>query len=290
MSSRRAVLVVSPEKPEAKQAAQRIRALLNEFDALVEERVADNAVIEDAPDADLLIVIGGDGTLLSQARRFAHWQTPLLGVNVGRLGYLSEFDEYSLTRQANAILGGASPLVIAERRFLSATVHAGATSAVVEAGVALNDCVIAAGPPFRMIEVSLSLNGELGPTIRGDGVIVSSPIGSTGHNASAGGPIVSPELACMIITPIAAHTLASRPFVAPAASVVEIHLERANESEAGQGTTLVLDGQVHHRLREDDTVRVTVSDSVARMVCNPDSGYWSVLVRKLGWAAPPLNC
>src|SRR5690606_8901839 len=114
--------------------------------------------------------------------------------------------------------------------------------------VALNDCVVTAGPPYRMIELDVYIDGEPGPTLRGDGVIVSTPIGSTAYNVSAGGPIVSPDLDSFTITPHAAHSLAFRPIVVPSSCEIDLHLRKGNDADDG-GTTLVLDGQVDTRLQ-----------------------------------------
>jgi NAD+ kinase len=142
--------------------------------------------------------------------------------------------------------------------------------------------VITAGHPFRMIELNIAINGEPGPTLTGDGVIVSSPVGSTAYNVSAGGPIVHPRLEAMIITPIAAHSLAFRPIVLWAGGEVIVTIKRANE-----GTTLVLDGRVTVPLKVGQSVRVTKHPKKARFVANPSSTYWQILLEKMRWAAPP---
>jgi NAD+ kinase len=147
---------------------------------------------------------------------------------------------------------------------------------------AINDCVITAGPPFRMIELEISINGNEGPTLTGDGVIIATPIGSTAYNVSAGGPIVQPTLDAMIITPIAAHSLAFRPIVVGIGGAIEIDVARANT-----GTTLVIDGQETVPLSEGQRVRVARSDDRARFVQNPSSTYWHILLQKMRWAAPP---
>ena len=230
-------------------------------------------------DAALAIVLGGDGTLLGQARRLADRGVPLVGVNVGRLGFLAEFDLPALERHAAAIFAGRAS--IRERLLLRAELVRADGSAEF-AGIALNDVVIAAGPPFRMIEIALRLDGREGPDLLGDGAIVSTPVGSTAYNVSAGGPIVDPELEAIVITPNAAHSLAFRPIVAPASLQVDMHVRRAND-----GTTLVLDGVPARPLRVGDVVRVRRHDRDARLVANPDHDYWRTLMGKMRWAAPP---
>ena len=230
-------------------------------------------------DAALAIVLGGDGTLLGQARRLADRGVPLVGVNVGRLGFLAEFDLPALERHAAAIFAGRAS--VRERLLLRAELVR-ADGGAAYAGIALNDVVIAAGPPFRMIEIALRLDGREGPDLLGDGAIVSTPVGSTAYNVSAGGPIVDPELEAIVITPNAAHSLAFRPIVAPASLQVDMHVRRANE-----GTTLVLDGVPARPLRVGDVVRVRRHDRDARLVANPDHDYWRTLMGKMRWAAPP---
>jgi NAD+ kinase len=158
--------------------------------------------------------------------------------------------------------------------------------AVVFSSLALNDCVVTAGPPFRMVGLSISVDGACGPRLRGDGVIVSTPIGSTAYNVSAGGPIVAPDVPATVITPLAAHSLSFRPIVVRDDSMIEIAIEESND-EDGAGTTLVIDGQVHERIHAGDVLRVTPSDASVRLLLNPRTSYWETLLRKMHWASAP---
>jgi NAD+ kinase len=230
-------------------------------------------------DAQLAVVLGGDGTLLSQARRVVNQQLPLVGVNFGRLGFLAAFDWQSLQQHAPVIFSGSPP--IHEQLVLTCDV-CDVKNKCSHPDIAINDCVVTAGHPFRMIELQIVIDGEDGPTMTGDGVIVSTPVGSTAYNVSAGGPIVHPNIDSMIITPIAAHSLAFRPIVLGADSVVEIRIMRANP-----GTTLVLDGRVTVPLKVGERVRVTRHEKKAKFIANPSTTYWSVLLEKMRWAAPP---
>ncbi|MBL9150321.1 MAG: NAD(+)/NADH kinase [Phycisphaerae bacterium] len=240
-----------------------------------------------APEFDLAVVLGGDGTLLAQVRRLLERQKPILGVNFGRLGFLAEFDWDSFVVHAPSVLGGR-PL-IRERMVLSATVF-DAHGRPRFGSSAINDCVIAAGPPYRMIELAIRTQDEAangntvdeGPDLVGDGVIVSTPIGSTAYNVSAGGPIVHPAVDAIIVTPNAAHSLAFRPVVVPATIDLSIRVLKANE-----GTAVVLDGQLTHALHEGDVVRVVRHPVRARLVGNPSISYWRTLLDKMRWAAPP---
>ncbi len=230
-------------------------------------------------ETERIVVIGGDGTILSTIRANLDREVPVLGVNAGRLGVLAEFDADSLERNAAEVFGPA-PLI---RRYLALRVsvidHEGRERF---SAVAINDCVVTAGAPFRMIELSLRIDDTVGPSINGDGLIVASPIGSTAYNVSAGGPIVQPTVDAMVISAVAPHSLAFRPIVADGGTTLEVGLRRSNE-----GTTLVLDGQVTHGLEKGDRLVFRKHDAHARLVGNPDSPYWNNLIEKMRWGAPP---
>ncbi|MBM4106572.1 MAG: hypothetical protein FJ257_09860 [Phycisphaerae bacterium] len=273
------LLVADPRREGVPALLAEVRGLLAARGASVTELPPEHGPLATTVAGDLAIVLGGDGTLLGQARRLADRGTPLVGVNIGRLGFLAEFDLAALSRHADAILAGRGR--IRERLVLRAEVLR-AGGVVEPMGLALNDVVVAAGPPFRMVEIALRLDGREGPDLLGDGVIVSTPVGSTAYNVSAGGPIVEPELEAMVITPNAAHSLAFRPIVAPATLELDMQVRRANE-----GTTLVLDGVPATTLRVHDLVRVRRHDRRARFVANPDHDYWRTLMGKMRWAQPP---
>ena len=280
---RSVLLVVNRDKPEADAAAQRIERTIARHGRLVATIDTDDAP-PDGSGVDLIVVLGGDGTLLSESRRTTALNAPLLGVNFGKLGFMAEFDESALTDQA-AELFGSGTLQFRDARLLQVTVTRGGDRCF--DGTALNEAVVTAGPPYRMIELCLRIDGRTGPIVSGDGLIVSTPLGSTAYNLSAGGPIIAPGVDAMAITPIAAHTLAFRPIAVPGSSVVELELLRVNSDGNGEGTTLVLDGQLHEPLREGDRVRVARHGRTVRLVQNPRTGYWSTLTNKLNWAARP---
>ncbi len=233
-------------------------------------------------DFDIAVVLGGDGTILSQARQLLELGRPLVGVNFGRLGFLAEFDWDSFRQQAPMVFG-PNP-IIRKRMVLSATIQSAGNGTRFTSS-AVNDCVIAAGPPYRMIELRLATDGRLGddgPILTGDGLIVATPIGSTAYNVSAGGPIVHPDVDAYILTPNAAHSLAFRPIVVPSSVELAVTVLRAND-----GTSLVLDGQVTQPLHVGDVVRITRHPMRALLVGNPSTSYWQTLLDKMRWAAPP---
>lgn len=285
--TRRVLLAYNPENDEASAAAARVRVLVEahgEFAGEVHSRETDIAPALDG--ADLIVVLGGDGTLLSQARRFADRDVPLLGVNLGRLGFMAEFDLETVERLAPALFGDG-PMGTHTLGMLRAEVFTTGEDSPRFSGLALNEAAITAGFPFRMIELVMRIDGMSGPSIAGDGLLVSTPTGSTAYNVSAGGPIVAPGVEALTITPIAVHTLSFRPIVVPASSVIEIEARRVNNDQPIGGTTLVLDGQVQTPLRLGDRIRITQNARRARFVCNPEIGFWETVIQKLHWAAQP---
>ena len=149
--------------------------------------------------------------------------------------------------------------------------------------LAVNDLAIAAGAPFRIIELELGFDGEPGPTLSGDGLVVASPVGSTAYNASAGGPIVHPTLDAMVLTPLAPHSLAFRPIVIRGDSVLTIRVGRSNP-----GTSLVRDGAAVATLRPGDELEIRRAEEETLLVTNPSTSYWRIVQEKLRWAAPPM--
>ncbi|MFG0292727.1 MAG: NAD(+)/NADH kinase [Phycisphaerales bacterium JB050] len=290
--SRSVLLLVNRSKPNVLDALDEVRAILNQHSSIVAELdTEDDSPLPDAMGADLIMVLGGDGTLLSQARRTVHLGLPVVGVNFGHLGFLAEYDLDGLRAQSSYLLNGDS-LECRNRLMLSVSVYSADRPTPRFQGVALNDCAITAGPPFRMIEMHLSLDGVAGPHIKGDGLIVSTPTGSTAYSVSAGGPIISPSLEAIAITPIAAHSLGFRPLVVAGKTQITLDMLRANSSpdcagEAIDGTALVLDGQVLYSLRTGDTLRFARLERPLRLVRNPKRSYWSTLMHKMLWAAQP---
>ena len=273
------LLLAHRSRPEVARLLDDVRKVVAQYAQIVEELEPNGEPLPKQLQADLALVLGGDGTLLSQARRVVDRQLPLVGVNFGRLGFLAEFDWQSLQQHAKCIFGPNPPI---HEHLILAVEVCEKDDRCAHQDIAINDCVITAGHPFRMIELKLSVDGNEGPTLTGDGTIVATPVGSTAYNVSAGGPIVNPKVNAMIITPIAAHSLAFRPIVTSADATVEVEVIRANE-----GTTLVLDGRVTVPLKVGQRVKVQRHPKRARFVANPSSTYWQILLEKLRWAAPP---
>ncbi|MEO0512363.1 MAG: NAD(+)/NADH kinase [Planctomycetota bacterium] len=285
--ARRVLLLINREKPEAEAAGESVRAAIARHGTLVDELDARGGPLTNVDAADLIVALGGDGTLLGVARRSVGLGIPLLGVNVGKLGYLAEFDASDIERDA-PLLFGSGELVTGSLPILRASVdRAGRADRPPEdAGIALNEGVITAGPPYRLLRLGLRINGHAAATVEGDGLIVSTPLGSTAYNVSAGGPIAHPLVDALLITPIAAHSLGFRPIVVPGSAEVSIDVVTANGSPDG-GTSLVLDGQSPARLDAGDTVRLGTDDRRVRFVRNPRRNYWQTLSAKMHWARSP---
>ena len=274
----RALLIVNHDKPEAARTAEAIRPIVARH-ASVEVIEALEEPLAAAWAFDFAVVVGGDGTLIAQARRLLEFGKPIVGVNAGRLGFLAEFDASDLEKHAGLVFGAKPPL--RERMLLAVEVER--ASGVRESGTAINDAVITAGAPHRMIEMSLRIDDDdTGVDIIGDGVIIATPTGSTAYSASAGGPIVHPDVGGVTITPICAQSLAFRPVVVRSSDPIALVMRRVND-----GTCVVLDGQRYISLGRGDTVRMREHARKALFVANPSNRYWDALRAKMKWAAPP---
>ncbi len=223
--------------------------------------------------SDLLLVLGGDGTLLGMARLVGDLGVPILGVNLGGLGFLTALTVEELFPALEAYLGGE--LVIEERMLLEARVlrrgeRLGEYSA-------LNDVVITKSAMSRIIRLEVAVDGDFATGYRADGLIISTPTGSTAYSLSAGGPIVYPTMDAVVLTPICSHTLTNRPIVLPATQRIAITLL------TDQDVMLTLDGQVGFSLRIEDTVEVRRAASRTRLLRFPQKHFFSVLRTKLKW-------
>jgi len=227
---------------------------------------------------DLLLVLGGDGTMLGTAARVgeAGLRTPILGVNFGRLGFLTEVTLEELYPELEAVLEGRSQ--IHERRLLHATtLRAGQPRAE---HVVLNDVVVTRGEVSRVIELSVNVDDRFVTRVKADGIIIASPTGSTAYNLAASGPIVHPEVDAILITPIAPHTLANRPIVIPGSATVDVA-----PLDTGRGLDIfsTFDGQSGHRLEATDSVRIRRAKSPVCLISSTSRGYFDTLREKLGW-------
>lgn len=295
----RVLLLANLEKPAVVEALREFRPWLAERAKIVAELDAcktSREAVQALPAANLAIVLGGDGTLLAQGRHLMDRHIPMLGVNFGKLGFLAEFSLDDVRKHWDLIVTGRCRKT--HRLMLHVIVFSDGKNSVpadpLDASaadfdsVALNDAVITAGPPYRMIEMELSMapSGSSGAatSFSGDGVIVSTPSGSTAYNLSAGGPIISPGVDAICVTPLSPHTLAFRPLVLSADAILTLHVTKANA-----GTTLVLDGQESLPIGAGHSVHIRRHARSLILVHNPDLNYLKMLARKMRWAARPRS-
>ena len=229
-------------------------------------------------EVDLVIVLGGDGTLLAMAARIAQsgCDVPILGVNFGSLGFLTEIRIDELTPSLERVLDGT--VSFDERAMLAADAYRKGQQ--VDSRVVLNDVVFTKAALSRMIELSVSVSGGFVTRVKADGLIVASATGSTAYNLAAGGPIVHPMVDALVLTPIAPHTLTNRPVVIPGSAVVEV---RPHANGAPDDIFVTYDGQSGYPLHEGDIVQIRKSERPLRLAKAPARGYFEVLREKLKW-------
>ncbi len=224
--------------------------------------------------SELLLVLGGDGTLLAAARVAAPRGIPILPINMGSLGFLTSFMLEELYPALEDILAGR--LTISERVMLHAELQRG--DKILDKQTVLNEVVINKGALARMIELELSIDQDFVCRYRADGLIVASPTGSTAYSLSAGGPIVHPSVESFIITPICPHTLSDRPVVVGDTSIIEVKLSAGTES-----VFLTLDGQKGIPLQATDRVRISRAQQLLKLIQTPNKSYFEILRNKLKW-------
>jgi NAD+ kinase len=270
-------------KPHAPQVEELLKSILDYFGGRGIECVLEDVAARklgrpggpprsDVPGAsDLVVVLGGDGTLLSVAYCAAQAGVPVMGINLGRLGFLTEIPVSEAFLTLDAFLGGAQD-IISPRALLEVTTEAGAA-------YCLNDVVITKGAVARMIEFTILIDGKDVATLKADGLIVSTPTGSTAYSLSAGGPIIHPQVAAAVLTPICPHTLTYRPLIIPSGSEVRIKL-----LTGGEEVYLTLDGQRGGVLDRNDVLAVRKAPVELQLVTSPRRSYYDLVKEKLSWA------
>ncbi len=222
---------------------------------------------------DFMLVLGGDGTFLSLARAIEHRNTPILGIHLGDLGFLAKVTLKDLFVRLDQVANG--DFIVEKRILVKASIKKNGQTIH---HVGLNDFVLSNGQSHRMLNATVSVNGHLVGNYRSDGLIIATPTGSTAYSLSAGGPIVTPEVDSLIITPTAAHTLTSRPLVIPADSKIILNFPDTNDS-----ILFIADGQVHESLDPSCQVEITKSDYDVKLIDFKDSDYFQTLRTKMGW-------
>ncbi len=273
---KKVVIVGNKAKEAVQEAVERIEPYLAEqVEVRVDLEMEDE---ESAAGADFALVLGGDGTVLRAARALGPAGVPLLGVNVGKFGFLTETTADELREVVGEVLEGR--FEVAERMMLRCVLEREGGAAVDTVG--LNDAVVGRTSLSRIITIELSVDDEPVTTYRADGLIVSTPVGSTAHSLAAGGPILRPEMEALIVTPICPHTLSNRPLVLPAGMKVTLAARNWSEPPA-----LTVDGQVHEELREDDVIRVERAQEPLRLIQTGRNRFFATLRNKLDWRGQP---
>ena len=283
-SIRRVGLVANPEKPPTALLVRRAAAALRRLDRTVATEPDTAAFCPGLPtepdlptlarSVDLLLVFGGDGTMLRVARQVAGIATPILGVNVGNLGFLTSVTPARLNEALKKI--DAGKFTLESRALLEAEVRHGKTSST---QIALNDFVISRGAASRLIELEVRVNGEPLTRYRCDGLIASSPTGSTAYSLAAGGSIVSPDAEVLTLTPICPHTLSIRPVVVSLDSTVLVRL-----LSSPLIANLASDGQQQTELSRGDSVVIRRAPTSVRLLRPEGASFFSTLRQKFGWS------
>jgi len=278
-------IVTKPHQPEVARVASDLAKWFQERGRrpLME---TDSAVMTEQPglgvrgevlarESDLVVVLGGDGTLLAAARLLDGRDVPVLGINYGGLGFLTAVPLEDLYPDLERLLGGE--YASDSRMMIAASIIRGDRTIAIHH--ALNDVVINKGTPARIIEVEARVDDQYVSTFRADGLVIATPTGSTAYNMSAGGPIVHPALDAILLTPICSHTLTNRPLVLPSAAVIAVLLRSPDE----QGVFATLDGQVGVAMAPGDTLTVRASSRRVQLIAPVGKTYFDVLRGKLKW-------
>jgi NAD+ kinase len=273
-------LIVNPQKPLAKSVVNRLIGFLvkKKITPLLEKLSAQAFNItkysatekEILVSANLIIALGGDGTLLRSARLVANKQIPIMGVNLGGLGFLTEFSGDEAQKAVSDFL---------EKNYREEERMVLKVSYKKERFYALNDCAINMGPDARVIEIILSSNQNFICKLFADGVVVATPTGSTAYSLSASGPIIYPTMEAMLITPLCPHILSARPLIVPATEAITLEL-----GERAEMALLTIDGQEQRELRSGDKVILQKAAHSIRLIAPKNKSYYEILRAKMKWS------
>ena len=273
----RVVVTSTHHKPDAHDL---VHTFCSRLDALGVEAIADPdgsfPIAERAADAGLILAVGGDGTLLNTARRLVGARIPVLGVNLGKLGFLADFSAQTVLAYLE---GGERVEWVLSPKMMLQVVMNGVSK---ERRYALNDLMVSQGVMTRLIGVSMSVGGSHATEYRADGVVISTPVGSTAYSLSLGGPIVTHGLRVMVVTPIAPHSLTNRPIVIEGDATLTFRVESPVDELA-----LVVDGHERIDLQHGDQFEVTAAPTDLLLVTSGARSYFDVLRHKLSWGTYP---
>jgi NAD+ kinase len=275
----RILMLARDQSPRVQDARRELEAFLRDRPRVeLVDVVTTDEPSAAAASAELAVVLGGDGAILRACRQFGARQVPILGVNLGRLGFLAELVPEEFQQRIGCIERREFRVV---QHLMFECEHRQAEGRV-ERFLGLNDVAVLSAASLSMIDVELTIDGERVTTYSGDGLIIGTPVGSTAHSLSAGGPILRQDLQAFVITPICPHTLTNRPLVDRATCEYTLRVPHAPE-----GVTLVVDGQIKQPLHENDAVVVRKADVTFQLARIPGHSYYGTLHRKLGWGGQP---
>lgn len=270
-------IILRPNSKELRDVYLRIKEKFEQhgIKTIIEKTSGEMIDIEDgqplevlANECDFLVTIGGDGTLISVARRSIKFGKPILGINLGTLGFLTSVLPEELDKFLNDFL--ADNYAIDSRMMIKATINKNKT-------IAFNDIVFKSKSVVHMVNIEAFVDGKKFNSYYGDGLVVSTPTGSTAYNLSSGGPVVYPLTDAFIVTPISAHSLTQRPLVLPAD--FEIELKTPDEN----GAIVLIDGQDIYELKKDESVKIKIANQKSKLIRAKERDYFSVLNQKLNW-------
>lgn len=279
MSASLRVLVVTRDQSELVQSmARNLCERLREFDHVSVVAVVVPDELDNSLEFDLVIALGGDGTILRTCRQMGRNQRPVIGVNMGHLGFLADLSPADLLDRLSAI-AYRNFRTISHLMYECRLLRGDGTT---ENHLGLNEVAILSAGALQLLQIELSIDNEMVATFAGDGLLVSTPIGSTAHSLAAGGPILKQDLQAFVITPICPHTLMGRPLVDHADCVYRMQARNAQP-----GVTLSIDGQIKLELSADDIVEVRRADVAFQLARLAQHSFYSSLHRKLGWSGHP---
>ncbi|MBN2377400.1 MAG: NAD(+)/NADH kinase [Sedimentisphaerales bacterium] len=293
VEAKKFIVVANLEKPDALELGKGLLEFLRREVNVVANNIEGRLDLGNLPEADFVTVLGGDGTILSTVRAMKDKQVPVIGVNVGKLGFLAEFSLEQMKEFMAEIL--ADPVEISRRIMLNCCIRGPEREQEVNV-MAVNELAVMVGPPFRMIEVSIWIGEEYLALCAGDGLVVATPTGSTAYNLSAGGPILYSTLEAAVITPLAAHSLNFRPVVVRLDKPIRLRcneigrrgrVEEAEQSESRSSAVIAIDGQATLALKREDEVIITRAEPLFQLVHNPRQSQWDLLNTKLNWGIMP---
>lgn len=269
----RVIVIGTPQRQRVQSAWRRLRGVVASTAKIIAEDFSFDYTFT-GDDADLVIVLGGDGSILQSARQMGGHQIPVLGINCGRLGFLAALSPEDFLDAWPKVCEGDFRII--DHLMLQVQIIRG--DEIVAQQLALNEAAVMSGPPFSILDIDFYADGELATQYRCDGLIIATPVGSTAHSLSAGGPIVRRPLQAIIISPVSPHTLTYRPVVESADTLLELTV-----AEPQATTCIVVDGRILGAVKTGDRVRVERAPVSFRMLRVPGQNDYRTLRDKLGW-------